>query len=418
MIFIFYKSEIVNSGQFREYYTKYYLISLFLVFYAIFIFFQGSKFLIYNLIILPSVLISFYIFQVFHIQFNKYLLSKKYYEKTGKEFDFREIYEIYEDLLNRGEKISVWVPPKYFTKRKKIDLHPLSSISNVQTINCNENGYFSKYVSDRYGFNNPDEVWENKKTDYLIIGDSFARGECVNRGYDIASLLRNLSKRNVITLGFSSNGPLTELATLREYTPKDTKKIIWLFHEGSDLKDLQLELKNEILKRYIEDIKFSQNLKTKQNEIDEIIYNIIEKKKKIHKKKTEGIFNDNFKRFITLYHLRKLFFENRKSNFDLSPGNEFNEILKLVKNFANSKNIDLYFVYLPDFARYDINLPSNNIEIIKNMAKKNKIKFLSIHDAVFKNMQDPKNLFPFGKNGHYNDKGYELVSKAIYQFVK
>ena len=24
------------------------------------------------------------------------------------------------------------------------------------------------------------------------------------------------------------------------------------------------------------------------------------------------------------------------------------------------------------------------------MAKKNKIKFLSIHDAVFKNMQDPK----------------------------
>ena len=89
-----------------------------------------------------------------------------------------EIYEIYEDLLNRGEKISVWVHSKYFTKEKRFDLHPLSSISNVQTINCNENGYFSKYVSDRYGFNNPDEVWENKKTDYLIIGDSFARSVC------------------------------------------------------------------------------------------------------------------------------------------------------------------------------------------------------------------------------------------------
>ena len=89
LFFIFYKSEIVKSGQFREYYTKYFLISLFLVFYAIFIFFQGSKFLIYNLIILPSVLISFYIFQVFHIQFNKYLLSKKYYEKT-EEFDLEK----------------------------------------------------------------------------------------------------------------------------------------------------------------------------------------------------------------------------------------------------------------------------------------------------------------------------------------
>ena len=53
---------------------------------------------------------------------------------------------------------------------------------------------------------------------------------------------------------------------------------------GLDLKDLQLELKNEILKRYIEDINFSQNLKTKQNEIDEIIYNIIEKEKNSQKK--------------------------------------------------------------------------------------------------------------------------------------
>ena len=34
--------------------------------------------------------------------------------------------------------------------------------SNSETIFCNENGYFI-YQSDRYGFNNPDDQWDQKK---------------------------------------------------------------------------------------------------------------------------------------------------------------------------------------------------------------------------------------------------------------
>ena len=45
-------------------------------------------------------------------------------------------------------------------------------------------------MSDRYGFNNPDYEWDKEKIDFLLVGDSFVHGACVNRPYDIASQMR------------------------------------------------------------------------------------------------------------------------------------------------------------------------------------------------------------------------------------
>ena len=42
------------------------------------------------------------------------------------------------------------------------EIFPLSGASNSMTVHCNENGYFSTYLSDRYGFNNPDKEWDKK----------------------------------------------------------------------------------------------------------------------------------------------------------------------------------------------------------------------------------------------------------------
>ena len=102
----------------------------------------------------------------------------------------------------------------------------LSGISNSMTIYCNENGYYSIYQSDRYGFNNPDEEWDSNEIELLLLGDSFTHGACVNRPDDLSSVLRTLSGYNVINLGYGGNGPLTEYATLKEFFPNNTKKII------------------------------------------------------------------------------------------------------------------------------------------------------------------------------------------------
>ena len=77
-------------------------------------------------------------------------------------------------------------PSHYLNKDNKI--LPFSGISNARTIYCNENGYYSIYKSDRFGFNNPDEEWDKKEIEYLLIGDSFTHGACVNRPNDITSV--------------------------------------------------------------------------------------------------------------------------------------------------------------------------------------------------------------------------------------
>ena len=137
----------------------------------------------------------------------------------------------------------------------------------------------------------------------------------------------------------------------------------------------------------------------------------------IYKEKKQKLISENFKKFITLFYLRNYFLTDQNSNFDIKPTKDFNEITKLIKSFAHSNNMSLYFVYLPDFARYELELSPKNIQIIKNIIEKNQIKFLNIHEVVFKNLKNPKSLFPFDNNGHYNERGYELVSKAIFKFI-
>ena len=47
----------------------------------------------------------------------------------------------------------------------------------------------------------------------------------------------------------AGNGPLIELATLKEYLPNKVNKVLWLYYEGNDLKDLKNEMNNKILRK-------------------------------------------------------------------------------------------------------------------------------------------------------------------------
>ena len=60
----------------------------------------------------------------------------------------------------------------------KIDnkiVQTLGGIGNRETVLCNEMGSWITYKSDRYGFNNPDALWE-KELDLIILGDSYGLG--------------------------------------------------------------------------------------------------------------------------------------------------------------------------------------------------------------------------------------------------
>ena len=175
-----------------------------------------KNFKVYLIIILVCVISTLYIFEgyiriislnkISDIKDNTSLKEKIYKEKTGKQYDARTNLQVIEYYKKKGKNVILSFLPHNLRGSTDLDLFPLSGPSNSKIIYCNENGYYSIIDSDRYGFNNPDEEWEKEEIEYLIVGDSYAHGSCVNRPNDIASVLRTLSKKSVINL----DGLMTE----------------------------------------------------------------------------------------------------------------------------------------------------------------------------------------------------------------
>ena len=372
----------------------------------------------YLFVFILSSIISAYLFEYYLIYKNDELrlINKKsltYKNLSGKVYDKRKLYEIY-DNLNQNHNITITVHPTDFFKDKDLELLPLSGLSNTLTINCNENGYYSIYKTDRYGFNNPDDEWENKEIEYILIGDSFGHGACVNRPNDIASQLRKLTNKSVLNLSYTANGPLLEYATLKEYFKQNTKNVIWLYYEDNDLEDLEYELSIDLLKKYILEDNFSQNLITKQNELDEQIKKkinpIINYRKSLSKK--DKNLKYSILKFLRLNNTKKIF---RKKN--LPNIQNFENIFNKIHNYTKKNNSTLYFVYLPSFYRYKLTNYEKNYNIIKNFVVENDVKFIDINEELFMQEAKPLDLFPFKSHGHYNELGYKKISEIIYKSV-
>jgi len=379
-----------------------------------------KNFKLYLKISIVSIFFSIYSFEGYLIYKNlnekNFNYKKKlFYENQKKKYDERSISEYYNYLKkNSDKKVTVVFYPNYFL-RENINFQPLSGLSNTLTIDCNENGYYSTYMSDRYGFNNPDEVWESNEIEYMLVGDSFTHGACVNRPYDIGSVLRKLTKTDVLNLGYGHNGPLLEFATLKEFLNKKPKKILWLYFEGNDLSDLNFELENEILNNYLLDENFSQNIILKQNQVDKLIENRI--------LDLDNYRNDLSRKENLKYKILK-FIRLDKTKRILSHKNEILqkekllEIIKKANDLSIKNGSKFFFVYLPSYERYNKFVNQKNYKdyfFIISTLRNLKIPIIDIHsDVISKN---PKSFFPFGLTGHYNEKGYLEVSKYIKQFT-
>ena len=411
LIFTAYKSEIQWSGTIRGYYFKYYILSLILFLISSFYFFFSYEIKKYFNIIFITIIASIYSFEIY-ISFldrnNIFEKSIKAYEKNDdKKFDVRNKIEILKELQKDFKKVTLVVKPHEFKS-----IYTFAGISKHKTIFCNENGYYALYESDRYGFNNPDEEWDKTSIEYLLIGDSFIHGSCVNRPDDISSIIRNFSKKSVINLGFQGVGPLIEYALLKEYFPKNVKKILWFYYEGNDLIDLNRELKSTLLKKYFNEENFSQNLNLQQDFVDKMLIALIkyeESKKKINKLE---IYIDKFRKILKLSTTRELLLPKHQ------PGKDFIKIMSRLKKFADKNNSELYFIYLPEYSRYKYNLRNTSYSNIKSKIENIGIEFIDINQEVFENLENPLSLFPFGLPGHYNVDGYYKVGKKVYELTK
>ena len=386
---------------------------------------MGKNFKTYFIIIFLSTISALYLFESYLLIKEKNIILKKaemYKKKTGKSYDLRSKFEVYNDLKNDKEKVTLSMTAWSKIFLDKNDLLPLSGLSNIKSILCNENGYYSSYLSDRYGFNNPDKEWDKKSIDYLVLGDSFAHGACVNRPNDISSVLRSLSKKNVLNLGISGNGPLTEYATLREYKRTNVKNIIWIYFEGYDLVDLINEKKNFILMNYINDENFSQNLRNRNDAKDQVVKKIT---KKEYNRIVEKYSDDNklkykILKFIRLDKTKKKIFVNQVISEEINESvfKDFRNIMALTKIEADKMKSKLYFVYLPEFLRLSENYSNKNYYKVLKIVNDLDIPVIDLKKSLLDKEKNPFDLYPFGMNAHFNVKGYKKSSQIILENIK
>jgi hypothetical protein len=196
--------------------------------------------------------------------------------------------EVLDDLINSGIKA---FPNPSAGPRLTDDgiIFNLGGISNITTILSNESGYYPIIKTDEHGFNNPRGLYNKNAVDIVLTGDSFTEGYSVNWNESISAVLREAGYR-AISIGKGNNGPLKEFAALKEYAEFLKPKIVLWVYSSNDMENLIEEMKSPVLKKYLNKDGFSQNLISRQEEIDSVLINYFKRERvRVIKKKIVDI---------------------------------------------------------------------------------------------------------------------------------
>ena len=106
------------------------------------------------------------------------LINQRLERIENIEIDRRHPYLVLNEMNKEKFTIQAQHPVIYLYRSEDYEnnFFPLSGISNVNTLMCNENGYWKTTFTDKYGFNNKisnyDKLKLNKENNILIVGDS------------------------------------------------------------------------------------------------------------------------------------------------------------------------------------------------------------------------------------------------------
>lgn len=339
-------------------------------------------------------------------------------KQLQKPYDKRDKINVIEDLRNEGIDAYLKYVPILLSESNGIrsesgNVFPLAGISKSTTVLLNESGFYPVIETDEHGFNNPKGLYTDN-IDILIIGDSYAEGDGVNSKDNIAASLRN-DDLKVISLGQNGNGPLIEYASLREYGKYLKPKIVLWLYFVNDLGDLKIELNSSILKNYLSNENFTQNLINRQAELDLIIKNYLNTKTVSRKKEIENLNNKIPNEIIKLKNIQSLlniipeiYIESRGD----VPKKEFEKILSNSKKLTENWGGKMYLVYLPSYFAFASKNENRFHSYILKTASENNIPTIDMYNVFLKN-PNPLDLFSLQMNSHYNPRGYNLVAEKI-----
>lgn len=356
-----------------------------------------------------------------------------------RSFDRRTKLEVVSDLRKEGIESFPSIHPMHLLEDPPIidgvPLIPVSGMPRTKTVLCNELGEYYIPDTDRFGFVNPDSVWDSPKFQMALIGDSFTNGLCAPDARNYSEILRSRYSP-LINVSQNGNGPLVEYASLREYVePLKPKIVLWIYFEGNDPQDLSREMNNQILLSYVRDLNFTQNLRKRAEEIRHVYRDYLERELAKEKdgslsarwKRLRKSFPEEFKLWATLWDLRSMVgLINLKREWVLYRFNAnqtergvketFRKIISDAKRRIEAWGGRMYFVYLPGYRNFTHFVPHPWRFWILATIRSENIPIIDIYES-FKNYPDPLSLFPFRSEGHYSYEGHKFVADEIAKFL-
>ena len=395
-------------------------------------------FIFYFLFIIYSLEILIFFFSTDNILSKKDIVNKRIEiaKKRELEYDTRTREEAFLDFkkINKDlEPVFLYSPIFRFSKafndaKKDNRIIPFRGPINSKTLSCAEELKYKLIENDKFGFKNSNSIYK-KKINSMLLGDSFAEGNCEISKNDIAG---NLSKKGFLTANFGVSGTssLVALGIMREFGKIiKPKNFIYLYYEGNDLEGLDWEKNDDHLINYIDDDynvnylkkndKIKNFLKLTSAESMSYIYSV-KKENHLDKKDTLKILKENIIDILELkkikYIIRYNILKKKHTNYDLDL---FFLIIEKMNLEAKRHNSNFIFVFVPAPARYfsfpkapafkeTVNLKE---ELLKGIKEKN-ITVVDLTD-FFDTDKNVKQYFPLGYIGHFNANGYKKISEII-----
>jgi hypothetical protein len=344
--------------------------------------------------------------------------------------DSRERFEVLMDNRERSPNWYPHVPANTFIgAHLRVDgreILPLSGVANALTLGCNEGGFHSSYETGDYGFHNPAGVWSDLRFDSaFFVGDSFTQGACVNGGEDFVGQLRRHHPR-VVNISAGGNGPLLELAAIREYVPMGRVDLVfWVYYEGNDLMDLDRDLKDPLLVRYLEP-GYRQGLADMQAQVNAAVEDYVQRRIQV-KLDNRPTFLANIR--TRLWRLRQQW-GRREAPVHAAAADEperareanlarFAEVLGRAKQDVAERGGQLVFVYLPEFGRFgpaDLSVWGAQRDGVLGIVERLELPLVDFAPHLAAH-EDPLDLFPLRSKGHYNARGYRLLADVVGAFL-
>jgi hypothetical protein len=290
-------------------------------------------------------------------------------------------------------------------------LIPINAQPNTNVYFCNEGYGLIKFKTDKFGFRNKNEIWEQnnllQNNKIVIIGDSFGQGACVK---EKSMILNNQSKYTIYNLSSGGNSPYIYTSLIQTFVPYIKPKVLILVFFANDKDDEGAE----IFKKNINNENFSQKYIVNNNLSSEVLHGIQGVRNLIAstnptrnlKKKTSTEIMLALKltktRFIVKNYFKKFFFTLPESS---------QLAINTLDQYCSSYNCKPIIVYIPNSKFWN---PDAESEIYKDLLTKfileKKITFIDMSNVFSKHSE--KDIYS-KKGGHLSPFGYNLVSNSI-----